>query len=84
MIASRRVPIVTPARAIGVHAVVVGAAVAQRRAHRPHRASVGVVRAPCDPAHPRNIAKTTRTYRLWDDRLWALLGVLNLTLRSYR
>ncbi len=42
-------------RRIAVHALVVGAAMAQSRAHRPHRAAVGVLRAPCDPAHARNI-----------------------------
>jgi hypothetical protein len=40
-------------REIGVHPLIVRASVAQRRAHRPHRISPGVVRAPSDPTHLR-------------------------------
>src|ERR1039458_2490001 len=40
---------------VGVHAFVVWAAMAQRRAHRPNRACVGIVRAPRDSTHRPNI-----------------------------
>ncbi len=40
-----------PAGRIAVHPLVVGSTVAQGRAHRPHRAAVGVLRTPCNTAH---------------------------------